>query len=226
MEKCAEINVFPDSTTIYMDFEKAAMNDIREVLGNAVTIQVFFYLTQSTYRNVQELKLVKRFKNNEKFNRFCEVIDALAFLPVQDVSEGMAYLDKIASSIIRPMLKYFEETYVNGTYRRVGKQGEGSCPKVRRMSPQFPPDTRFENLVTISNPTVWKLIQNMRLEGADDDTKLAQIHREFQKTSKKSSDVEKRQIKLFYLCAAYNDGIISMKDFLNGVSNTIRFRKL
>ena len=66
----------------------------------------------------------------------------------------------------------------------------------------------------------------MRLEVAVDGTKLAQIHREFQKTSKKSSDVEKRQINLFNLCVAYNDGTILIKDFLNNVSNTIRFRKL
>ena len=82
MERCAKINVrvFPDPTTIYIDFDEAAINSIVKFLGMWERyMEFFFHVTQSTHRKVQQLQLVKRYKNNKNINRFCRTIDGLAF---------------------------------------------------------------------------------------------------------------------------------------------------
>lgn len=252
MKECADLKVFPDPQTIYMDFEQGVINAIADVLGKEVKTQCcFFHLRQSTYRRVVRLKLTKLYKNNEEFNHFCGMIDALAYLPVKDVKRGISYLQQIVPSKAIPLLTYFNQTYVTGTEKKVGKHGEGREEKKRLVSPLFPPEVwnvhnatlngephtnnstegwnnRFEVLVGLLHPTIWKLIEKMRLEVACDCTKLAQQYQRnsIGKISKKSRAAEKRHIALFNLCKAYDAGGLEISEFLANVSNTIRFRKL
>ena len=92
VDKCNERDIYPDPKIVHLDFESAVIDALKTVLRNDVRIQgCFYHLTQSTYRKVQKLGLQKDYVENEKFNKFCAMLDALAFLPVAAVEAGMDY---------------------------------------------------------------------------------------------------------------------------------------
>lgn len=86
---------------------------------------------------------------DENFNKFCSQIDASAFLPPHDVSDGMRYLKGIASEEEQKLIiDYFECTYVTGTYKMVPLPSINSF-WLRRIPPAFPP-----KLWNVHNATV------------------------------------------------------------------------
>ena len=88
------------------------------MFGEHVNIQYCFYhLTQSIWRKIQSLGLTNLYESNDDFHLFCGQIDALAFLPVDEVSEGMAFLRESAPDEAAPLLEYFDTTYVTGHIR-------------------------------------------------------------------------------------------------------------
>ena len=63
---------------------------ISAVFGSDVSVQgCFFHLTQNTWRKVQELGLAETYRNDEDVKQFCGMVDALAFLPPDDVPAGV-----------------------------------------------------------------------------------------------------------------------------------------
>ncbi|CAK9292207.1 unnamed protein product [Gordionus sp. m RMFG-2023] len=90
LEKAQERNLVIDPITIYMDFEKAAINAVENTLGRDINIQgCFYHLTQSTHRKIQELGLESSYRNDPMLCLFAAMIDGLAFLPIHDVKRGM-----------------------------------------------------------------------------------------------------------------------------------------
>ena len=66
-----------DPTTVICDFEAAAMNAVRTVLGEEVTIQgCFYHLCQSTWRKIQELGLVGDYIARDDIKLFAGMLDA------------------------------------------------------------------------------------------------------------------------------------------------------
>ena len=52
----------------------------------------FYHLTQATWGKIQTHGLVHRYREEEDAKLFCDILDGLVFLPVDDVPEGMTYL--------------------------------------------------------------------------------------------------------------------------------------
>ena len=117
------------------------------------------------------------------------MIDGLAFLPVQDVEEGMAYLKDNVPNDGAPLLDYFDATYVSGTYRSIrcpAENGSSSCTvRFRKIPPMYAPtlwnvhdvtilsgdrtnnhcegwNNAFNKLVGHSHPSVWRLITHLK----------------------------------------------------------------
>ena len=61
---------------------------------------------------------VFRYKEDEEFKLFCGQIDGLAFLPINEVSEGFKHLRQIAPDGCDDLLTYFDTYYINGTLRQ------------------------------------------------------------------------------------------------------------
>eukprot|EP00102_Acyrthosiphon_pisum_P022961 XP_016660171.1 PREDICTED: uncharacterized protein LOC107883837 [Acyrthosiphon pisum] len=99
LKKCEEQHLFPDPVVVHdVDFERAVITAITHVLEQHVHIQgCFYHLTQSTYRKVQELGLQTQYREDQNLIAFYRKMDGLAFLPVGDVKDGMAYLKKHCS---------------------------------------------------------------------------------------------------------------------------------
>ena len=122
IRKCEEHGYYPDPTTVVTDFEKASMGAVSTSIGDQVSIQgCFYHLTQSTWRKVQELGLTNLYKESPEVRTFIGMIDALAFLPVDEVEQGMAHLKDVIPDHpgMEELLNYFDSTYVTGTFRRV-----------------------------------------------------------------------------------------------------------
>ena len=81
------------------------------------------------------------------------MLNGLAFLPVDDVSAGMAYLKTVMPDGLEPHVNYFDATYVSGSYRQVQiplQQGAVVDPElVRRTAAMFPPPLWNVHDVTI-----------------------------------------------------------------------------
>ncbi len=127
-----------------MDYELAAMKAVPTVLGPHVHIHgCFYHLTQTTWRKIQSLGLVQRYRNDEEFKLFCGMLDGLAFLPVDEVQDGMEYLKTITPEGLEPLLDYFDNTYVSGVYRHIQAPplADGTVPAVRfrRHPPTYSP---------------------------------------------------------------------------------------
>jgi len=74
----------------YYYWPGCVMQVISAVFGSDVSFQgCFFHLTHNTWRQVQELGLAKTYRNDEDVEQFCGMVDALAFLPPDDVPAGV-----------------------------------------------------------------------------------------------------------------------------------------
>ena len=86
---------------------------------------------------VQSLGLTNLCKADYDSRLFCVQLDALAFLPIDDITEGMNHLRNSADSLI----DYFDATYVTGQLRprAHGVPADGLRLNFRRIAPIFPP---------------------------------------------------------------------------------------
>jgi len=63
------------------------------------------------------------------------MVDGLAFLTVQKVTEGMKYLKLICAPDNINIIDYYNATYITGTYRKLG------VSKFKRNKPLCSPET-------------------------------------------------------------------------------------
>ncbi|KAL8622919.1 hypothetical protein ACOMHN_027040 [Nucella lapillus] len=94
VDKCRLLHMEPDPSTIVIDFEQAMMRAILAVHGDHITVQgCFYHLTQSTWRKIQELGMTNRYRDAEEITLFCGMVDALALLPIIDLTEALDFLE-------------------------------------------------------------------------------------------------------------------------------------
>ena len=107
--KCEQLGFDCDPLHINIDFEFAVIKAIKAVFGDHVHIQrCFYHLTQNTWRKIQKLGLAPLYRSDSSIKLFCGMIDALAFLPCEQVTDGMDYLHSECSSELVDLLGYFD----------------------------------------------------------------------------------------------------------------------
>ena len=122
--KCELLGFDCDPLRINIDFELAVIKAIKAVFGDHVHIQgCFYHLTQNIWRKIQELGLAPFYRSDSSIKLFCGMIDALAFLPCEQVTDGMEYLHSECPSELVDLLGYFDTTYVSGTYCTIKTPG-------------------------------------------------------------------------------------------------------
>ena len=86
----------------------------------------------------------------------CGMLDALAFLPVSEVPDGMQYIRSQISAFsvateLTELVAYFDATYVTGHVRSVHRPDDGAlCVRLRRSAPTFPPPVWNVNTETLA----------------------------------------------------------------------------
>lgn len=249
-DKCQELELVADPERIILDFELAAINAITVVFGNGVVTNCcFFHLCQSTFRKVQELGLVVMYNDeNPALKHFVGMLDALAFLPIDRVAEGMAYLRTITPAAAEPLIDYFDSTYVSGTLRQQRQApGQQLLLQFRRVPPRFPPvlwnvhdatvnneprtnnvvegwNNKMRHLVGHQHPTIWKIIRSFQMEHASNVTIMGQLQIGGAPPRKRTKLLHVNlQRRLQRLCIALNNGERDVANFLTSVGHTIRF---
>jgi len=161
------------------------------------------------------------------------MLDGLAFLPLDDVLEGLAYLRDNTPEGLESLIDYFDSTYVSGGYRRIQPppHPDGSVPsiRVRRMPPTYEPsiwnvhditlaggsrtnnicegwNNAFMKLVGHAHPTIWRAIDSLRKD---------QTLRRHTVTL---------QAKLHKLCTDRSQDMKTIPELLRGVGHCIRWK--
>ena len=130
-------DVQPTPNRIVADYEIAIHNAVKSVISTNIHIQgCFYHLTQSTWRRVQVEGLQASYKDDEEVRTFCGMLDALAFLPVDRVNDGMRALKEVSPDDLQGLTDYFDATYVSGHYRAV--VGSDGNMRFRRTAQRFP----------------------------------------------------------------------------------------
>lgn len=246
-QKCEEMGLTPDPTTVITDFEQAVLNAFRATFGDHVDHKgCFFHLTQNTWRCIQRLGLVELYKRHDEIKLYCGMLDALAFLPIEDVSEGMEFLKQTAPEEIEDVIAYFDKTYVSGTFRRIQQQ-DGQPIRVRRIQPLYPPtlwnvhqatltnsdrtnnlceswNQQFQKLLGYNHPTVWVAIEAFRKDQSVVETALFNNANGVPPKKRVKKSTNELQERLQNLCTDYVDRIKGMEEFLRAVGRTIRWK--
>lgn len=245
VSECGSLGLNPAPDIVMTDFERGTMNAVKAILGEDTrTKACFFHLCQSTWRKIQELGLVACYKEDDSFRVFVGMLDGLAFLPVEDVEDGMRLLRGIMPHQATELFDYFDACYVTGTFRQLTR-ADGNI-RLRRLPARFPPEDwnvheataegshrtnnnceawnrRFSSLVGHSHPTVWKAIDALRSEASTVSVKVAQESVGAPPKKRTKSSQVQMQRRLLTLSAQYGQGAKTMEEFLRGVSRTIRF---
>lgn len=112
-------NVNP--TSIMTDFELAAINAAHTVYPQADQSGCLFHLSKNIFSCVQDEGLQVQYNNNQNnIATNLRMVAALAFVPEVDVVQAFNDLKTHCSLVERPVLDYFEITYI-GTPRRGGR---------------------------------------------------------------------------------------------------------
>jgi hypothetical protein len=178
------IKVLP--LAVHMDFEKAVMNAVT-LLFKCIIYGCFFHLSQNVFRKVQESNLIDYATDNE-FRLYYKLMQALAFVPEDDVVEAFLLLRTSSPAKFKPILEYLEVYYI-------GKLVPLS--RTLRQTPTFPISTwnlyqrilddkpRVTNSVESwhrtltpdikANMDIESIVEIFRKEQAQTDTWLAQL---------------------------------------------------
>lgn len=91
------------------DFELAAINALRSVFGCKI-FGCFFHLSQSFWRRVQSCNLKLWFSSD--FRQTFRKVQALAFIPCEDVFDGFELIRTSSPNTARQFLDYVENNYI------------------------------------------------------------------------------------------------------------------
>ena len=228
-----------DPSVVIVDFERIVELALHAVFGEHVNIQYCFYhLTLSIWRKIQSLGLTNLYESNDNFCLFCGQIDALAFPPLDEVPEGMAFLRESAPEAATPLVEYFETNYVTG-HLHPRPQTQDLQLRFWRVPPIFAPaqwnvhevtfaeqlwtnnvsegwNNKFQSLVGQSHPTVSACKWNALV------SRLLRDERGVRPKKRTKKVYTEPQGRLRNLCEDRSLGRKSIPDFLRGVSHNLR----
>ena len=234
-----------DPSVIIIDFERSVELAINSVFGEHVNIKFCFYhLTQSIWRKIQSLGLSNHYERDNDFRLYCGQIDALAFLPLDEVQQGMVYLKETVLEEAEPLLEYFDSTYVTGQLRP-RRNNDGLVLNFRRIPPIFAPhkwnvhistvtneprtnnaaegwNNKFHSLISQDHPTIWKLIEVLQTDCSRVHSILMQDERGIRPKKRTKKVYTELQKRLFNLCQDRINGHKTVPEFLLGVSHNLR----
>ncbi|KAK0401778.1 hypothetical protein QR680_015965 [Steinernema hermaphroditum] len=159
---------------IMIDFEKAEVNVIREMLPNTQVHGCYFHFSQSVWRNIKSSGLAIRYANDVQYNVHLRKFSALAFCKEQDV---LVRYSQLATQLLRDygvsdahenFLEYFENTWVGRTTRRPRYEiSMWNCKSVTEL--ELPRTNNsveswhnaFQGAMGSEHPNVYKLVDKL-----------------------------------------------------------------
>jgi len=204
------------------------------------------------YCQVQELGLAPVYRQREDVRHFCGMLDGLAFLPLADLQDGLAYLRQhIPQDVdeLPQLIAYFDSTYVSGTLRRVNTSTNSQrlILRARRTPPLFPPrvwnvheatlagrertnnvcegwNHAFANMVGHNHPSLWIVLGALQQDQALVATALLQDARGQPPAKRVKRAVHQQQQRLHKLCCDRRDGVKTVEATLRALGHCVRLQ--
>ena len=112
-------------TDILMDFERAALNSVRQVYPNTEFKRCFYHFSSNIWKHIQNLGLQNHYQDDENFALWLRMLSALAFVPPNDVIRYFELLiDEICNNFndeYVDLIDYFEGTYIGICFFKIIK---------------------------------------------------------------------------------------------------------
>ena len=108
---------------VLTDFEKAPMNAAQSEFPNIQSKGCHFHLAQSTYRQIQDASLAKKYGTDQNFSLLIRHISALAFLSPAEIPDAFDEVKALLSTDAEPIRQWFENKYVHGGVKRTLRNG-------------------------------------------------------------------------------------------------------
>ena len=106
---------------LMLDFEKAAMNSVKRHFPHSQISGCLFHFGQSVWRKIQAQGLASWYTQSPENAMLIKSLQALAFVPLQDVSDTfeqlVSSLDEETDIILGDFLTYFEATWIGNVQR-------------------------------------------------------------------------------------------------------------
>lgn len=213
--------------SIQIDFEASARSAIQDVFPNITVTGCFFHLGQAVYRKLVDQGLKEQYANDVSVRRFTKMLMALAFLPVDEVSEGIDDLREMDEypAVLDGLFDYFEDTYIGRRYRRTRRPPlfAKTMWNVRLRTQEGLPRTNnqleawhgaFQGTFGGCHPSFFKFLETLKKEQKLQATNLIQVNqgRDLVKHLKKYQAINRRLRRLI------EEPPNSQEDFLRGIA--------
>lgn len=230
---------------IMVDFEKAAMEAVKESFPDTTVKGWYFHFCQCIFRHVQRFGLQAEYQKNANCLQHIRCIAALAFIPTADVCKSFNSLKEFAffknklrqkkNNGYHDLFKYVEETWIG----RVNDEGQytsgrftleswnmyemvlNGLPRTNNATEGW--HISLRHFLGASHPQIYKFIDGIKKEQATQEVTMAQVVSGHppKKGLKKFDDLTKR---LKTIVKTYpNPELFQFKSYLDGVFANIHF---
>uniref|UniRef100_A0A915CML7 MULE transposase domain-containing protein n=1 Tax=Ditylenchus dipsaci TaxID=166011 RepID=A0A915CML7_9BILA len=126
LERLKELRKKISPSSIAVDFEKAEWNAFEAAFPRIKHSACFFHFRQSLIRNVCSNNKVL-YESDDEFRKWTNLIAALAFVPVEDVSEAFEILTESSEQSeyaeqLGPFFDYFEDIYIGRVKKEISAE--------------------------------------------------------------------------------------------------------
>ena len=174
--KSLKLGLAPRSVQI--DYELASKAALIEAFPQTRIYGCYFHLGQSLWRKIQENGLQRLYVQYENVRMALKMLLALAFLPVNEVSDAFDELVADYPPEVLPLVNYFEENYVGRRDRRgdrrqplfpvdmwsVKARQDAGLPQTNNQLESW--HNAFQGSTEISKPSIFRFIEALRQEEA------------------------------------------------------------
>lgn len=175
---------------IMTDFERGIIAAGFEVFDDVIMSCCFFHLGQSVYRHIQTEGLQTAYQNpdDDTVRDQTHMLLSLAFVPIPDVSGVFHKLYQSVTESLRPIMQYFQATYIGISARGrraavaamyppvLWNQREAALNgdhKTNNVSEGW--HNRFRLLVGKNHPDIFSLLTEVQKEQADTDIAVTEL---------------------------------------------------
>ncbi|CAF1277492.1 unnamed protein product [Rotaria sp. Silwood1] len=210
---------------VMSDFESGLASAVKSEFTTAKHSFCFFHFTQAIYRNIQQLGLSSMYNDGGNVKSFCRKLMALALLPETVIEDAYDDLGENLSpdmrTVINDLLEYFQRQW----FLKVPISQwcvHGSCIRTNNNAEAF--HSRFNRRVQILHPNIWSFIKFLQAE----ESRFH--HRHIQFSSGLGTRTQKFktiaiQHRIENLTERYNDGLINVMEYLDGLSLVVAKKK-
>jgi len=99
-------------TSISCDFEQAILKSIKTEYPNTGIYGCLYHFSKNVYKKLCELGIVSNYRNNSDFSIFVKIVEALTFIPINDIDLVIESLLGYLPDELQSLLDWFEDNYV------------------------------------------------------------------------------------------------------------------